>query len=60
MERVTALSLGKGVETSNTQGPLVNAAVVKKVQQDIDDAVSKGASVRTGGKPPADARGIFL
>jgi succinate-semialdehyde dehydrogenase/glutarate-semialdehyde dehydrogenase len=58
--RVTKLKLGKGVLEGTTQGPLVNAAAVKKVQEHVEDAVSKGAVVRTGGKPPADSKGYFF
>lgn len=60
VERVEKLKLGKGVDSDTTQGPLVNASAVKKVQEHVDDAVSKGAKVRTGGKPPAHLKGFFF
>lgn len=60
IERVEKLKLGKGVDSDTTQGPLVNASAVKKVQEHVDDAVSKGAKVRTGGKPPAHLKGFFF
>eukprot|EP00058_Branchiostoma_floridae_P011067 XP_002596555.1 hypothetical protein BRAFLDRAFT_96402 [Branchiostoma floridae] len=35
---------------TNTQGPLINTKAVEKVEAQILDAVSKGATVMTGGK----------
>ena len=51
VERASKLTLGKGIEQGTTLGPLVNAAAVQKVSHQVDDAVSKGAVVRFGGKP---------
>jgi succinate-semialdehyde dehydrogenase/glutarate-semialdehyde dehydrogenase len=45
-----ALKVGNGMEPGVTQGPLINADAVKKVEEHIADATSKGASVVTGGK----------
>jgi succinate-semialdehyde dehydrogenase/glutarate-semialdehyde dehydrogenase len=42
-----------------TQGPLINADAVKKVQEHIDDALAKGASVVTGGKPDVKGGNFF-
>jgi succinate-semialdehyde dehydrogenase / glutarate-semialdehyde dehydrogenase len=47
---VQKLKVGNGVGDGITTGPLINAAAVKKVQEHIDDAVAKGASIITGGK----------
>ncbi|KAL2678746.1 hypothetical protein Neosp_009497 [[Neocosmospora] mangrovei] len=46
---------------SQTRGasPLVNAAAVSKVARQVEDAVSKGAVVRAGGKP-AGTDGFFF
>lgn len=52
VEKVSKLKMGPGLENDTTQGPLVNAAAVKKVQEHVDDAVSKGATIAFGGKPP--------
>ncbi|KAI8664088.1 Aldedh domain-containing protein [Fusarium keratoplasticum] len=52
VERVGKLSLGKGIEQGTTLGPLVNAAAVNKIAHQVKDAVSKGAVLRAGGKPP--------
>lgn len=52
VEKVSKLKMGPGLEESTTQGPLVNAAAVTKVQEHVDDAVAKGGKVMFGGKPP--------
>src|SRR5439155_12740080 len=40
---------GPGLEDGVTQGPLIDAAAVEKVERHIRDAVSKGATVVQGG-----------
>jgi len=47
---VGKLKVGNGVEDGVTQGPLINAAAVQKVEEHIADAVKRGARVTTGGK----------
>jgi len=47
---VGGLKLGDGAREDVTQGPLINKAGLGKVQNHIDDAVSKGARIITGGK----------
>lgn len=47
---VEQLQVGEATEQDVTQGPLINEAAVEKVEQHIDDAISKGASIATGGK----------
>ena len=47
---VEALKVGNGMEPGVTQGPLINADAVAKVEEHIADATAKGASVLTGGK----------
>jgi succinate-semialdehyde dehydrogenase/glutarate-semialdehyde dehydrogenase len=49
-EAVEALKVGNGMEPGVTQGPLINADAVAKVEEHIADATSKGAKVITGGK----------
>ena len=44
------LKVGNGTDDGVTTGPLINQGAVDKVQEHIDDAVSKGATVLVGGK----------
>jgi succinate-semialdehyde dehydrogenase / glutarate-semialdehyde dehydrogenase len=46
---VEAMKVGNGMEPGVSQGPLINADAVKKVEEHIADAVKRGASVVTGG-----------
>lgn len=57
--KVEALKLGSGLEADVTQGPLVNAAAVKKVAAHVQDAIGKGGVLRTGGKAPDHLTGFF-
>jgi succinate-semialdehyde dehydrogenase/glutarate-semialdehyde dehydrogenase len=47
---VEAMKVGNGMETGVSQGPLINADAVKKVEEHVANALSLGASVVTGGK----------
>ncbi len=46
---VEALRVGDGMEPGVTQGPLINAEAVAKVEAHIADALKRGARVVTGG-----------
>ncbi len=46
---VEALRVGDGMEPGVTQGPLINAEAVAKVEAHIADAVKRGARIVTGG-----------
>ena len=48
--RVEALKVGNGVEPGVTQGPLIDAKAVAKIEEHVADAVAKGGKVLTGGK----------
>ncbi|MEL3972756.1 NAD-dependent succinate-semialdehyde dehydrogenase [Rossellomorea oryzaecorticis] len=50
VEKVKELKVGNGLEEGVDIGPLIDEDAVEKVQKHIDDAVSKGAKVATGGK----------
>jgi succinate-semialdehyde dehydrogenase/glutarate-semialdehyde dehydrogenase len=50
---VAKLKVGNGLEEGVTQGPLINADAVTKVEEHIADAVAKGAKVAFGGKRSA-------
>jgi len=49
-ERVKALKVGPGTEAGVTQGPLINADAIAKVEEHVRDATSHGARVVVGGK----------
>ena len=46
---VAALKVGNGMEEGVTQGPMINAEAVEKVEAHIKDAVDRGARVAMGG-----------
>ncbi|WP_417270539.1 NAD-dependent succinate-semialdehyde dehydrogenase [Celeribacter sp.] len=50
---VKAVKVGDGFEEGVTAGPLIDTKAVQKVEAHIADAVKKGATVLTGGKPHA-------
>jgi succinate-semialdehyde dehydrogenase/glutarate-semialdehyde dehydrogenase len=58
-DAVRKFKVGEGVKDGITHGPLIHEAAVKKVQQHVDDAVSKGAKVVVGGKK-LDVPGYFF
>jgi succinate-semialdehyde dehydrogenase/glutarate-semialdehyde dehydrogenase len=47
---VQKLKVGNGVEPGVTQGPLIDAAAIDKVEAHVADALAKGGRVLTGGK----------
>lgn len=51
-ERMSSMRVGAGVNEDTDCGPLVNAGAVAKVAELVDEAVSRGAKVLCGGKPP--------
>jgi succinate-semialdehyde dehydrogenase / glutarate-semialdehyde dehydrogenase len=56
---VEGLKVGNGMEPGVTQGPLINADAVAKVEEHIADATAKGATVITGGKRHARGGNFF-
>ena len=57
--RVAKLKVGPGTESGVTQGPLINAAGVAKVEEHIADATAHGAHVALGGKRHALGGNFF-
>jgi len=56
---VEALKVGNGMEPGVTQGPLINADAVLKVEEHIADATRHGAQVLSGGKRHAKGGNFF-
>jgi succinate-semialdehyde dehydrogenase/glutarate-semialdehyde dehydrogenase len=48
-DAVEKLKVGDGLEPGVTQGPLINADALAKVEMLLDDAVAKGGKIVTGG-----------
>jgi succinate-semialdehyde dehydrogenase/glutarate-semialdehyde dehydrogenase len=48
--KVKTMKVGNGFEEGVVQGPLIEDAAVEKVQRHLQDAVSKGAKIVTGGQ----------
>jgi len=57
--KVKALKVGNGVDAGVTQGPLIDAKAVAKIEEHIADARAKGAEVLLGGKQHA-LGGLFF
>jgi succinate-semialdehyde dehydrogenase / glutarate-semialdehyde dehydrogenase len=49
-QAVGRLKVGNGLEAGVNQGPLIDAAAVRKVEEHVQDALAKGARVVLGGK----------
>ena len=56
---VAKLMVGNGQEPGVTQGPLIEEKAVRKVEEHIADAVSKGARVLAGGQRHALGHSFF-
>ena len=56
---VEKLKVGNGVEPGVTQGPLIDAAAIHKVEEHVADALAKGGRLLTGGKRHALGHSFF-
>lgn len=54
-----AMKIGKSNEEGVVQGPLINEAAVTKTEDFVEDAVSKGGKIVTGGKRHKLGHGFF-
>src|SRR5215212_5635564 len=52
VKRMSEFTLGKGLDSSATLGPLINSKQVATVEDLVSDAVSRGATVAVGGVAP--------
>ncbi len=59
VEKVRALKVGRGTDAGVNIGPLIDQNAVAKVEEHIQDAVSKGAKIVVGGKKHA-LGGLFF
>ena len=58
-DAVSQFKVGNGLDAGVTHGPMINAAAVEKVQRHIADALARGATLLTGGKPHALGGNFF-
>lgn len=49
-ERVNKLTVGDGLASGVTVGPLINEAALEKVEKHLSDAIKRGAEAITGGR----------
>ena len=52
VKKMGEMTIGNGLDPSSKLGPLVNSKQVGSVQELVDDAVEKGATVAVGGQAP--------
>jgi succinate-semialdehyde dehydrogenase/glutarate-semialdehyde dehydrogenase len=52
VKRMGELNLGNGLDPATKLGPLINSNQLETVQELVDDAVEKGATVAVGGQAP--------
>jgi len=52
VKKMGEMTIGNGLDPSSKLGPLVNPKQVGSVQELVDDAVEKGATVAVGGRAP--------
>jgi succinate-semialdehyde dehydrogenase/glutarate-semialdehyde dehydrogenase len=63
VERIAKMKAGSGLTEGVSIGPLIDSDALERMQRQVDDAVSKGAVVETGGSRLADEgleRGFFF
>jgi len=59
VEKVRALKVGPGTEPGVAQGPLIDAAAVRKVEEHVSDALAKGGELLVGGRRHALGGSFF-
>ena len=59
-EIASGLKVGRGMDEGVQMGPMANPRGLQTIKEMVEDAVSRGAEVLAGGKPPKDFnRGYF-
>ncbi len=53
------IKVGNGMEAGITQGPLIETAALEKVKKHVADALSKGATLVTGGKQTTEGKNFY-
>ena len=53
------IKVGNGMQAGITQGPLIETAALEKVKKHVADALSKGATLVTGGKPSVEGKNFY-
>jgi len=56
---LATIKVGNGMENGVTQGPLIETAALEKVKKHVADALSKGASLVTGGKQSIEGKNFY-
>ncbi len=56
---ITSIKVGNGMEKGITQGPLIEAAALEKVERHVADALNKGAKLVAGGKRTSASHNFY-
>lgn len=56
---LSTIKVGNGMDQGITQGPLIETAALEKVKKHVADALSKGATLVTGGKQSIEGKNFY-
>ncbi len=56
---LSVIKVGNGMESGITQGPLIESAALEKVKKHVADAISKGATLVSGGKQSIEGKNFY-
>ncbi|MFW2589688.1 NAD-dependent succinate-semialdehyde dehydrogenase [Sagittula sp. SSi028] len=59
-DAVSKMTVGDGLKEGTDLGPLITSDAIKKVQEHLEDATSKGATIILGDGKPMEGQGYFL
>ncbi|MEC9475474.1 MAG: aldehyde dehydrogenase family protein [Planctomycetota bacterium] len=60
LEAMSSLQMGNPLDESTTLGPLVGSEVLDQLEEQVEDAVERGASLLCGGKRVPNEKGNFF